>query len=82
MDQSRAADIKRLNLVLNDPKKSRATKRWADKTKKIIVRQLRDRKLRHLREQLISAARHHDLKTEMKLANAIKDYLKQEKLEI
>lgn len=82
MDRGRLADIKRLNIVINDPRKSKGTRRWADKTKKIIVRQLRDRKLRHLREQLISAAAHYDEKVELKLMNQIKNYLKQEQIEV
>lgn len=82
MDRSRLADIQRLNKVIYDPRKSKVTRMWADKTKKIIVRQMRDRKLRHLREQLIGASAHYDEKVELKLMNQIKDYLKQEKIEV
>lgn len=82
MDRSRLADIARLNQVIYNPKKSRATRQWADQAKKIIVRQMRDRKLRHLREQLVSAAAHFDEKSELKLMNQIKNYLKQEKIEV
>lgn len=82
MDRGRLADIKRLNEVINNPNKSKGVRRVADKTKKIIVTQLRDRKLRHLRYQLINAAAHYDEKAELKLMNQIKDYLKQEKIEV
>lgn len=82
MDGSRLADLKRLDEVIRDTSKSKATRMWADKTKKIIVRQLKDRKLRRLREQLVSAAYHHDEKTELKIVNTIKAYLKQEKIEV
>jgi len=82
MDKGRLADIRRLNGIINNPNKTRVARKAADRTKKIIVRQLRDRKLRHLREQLVSAAAHYDFTAEMKLANQIKSYLKQEKLEV
>jgi hypothetical protein len=82
MDQGRLADIKRLNEVINNPNKSKGVRRTADKTKKIIVKQLRDPKLRRLRYQLINAARHHDEKAELKIMNTIKNYLKQEQIEV
>lgn len=82
MDRGRLADIARLNEAINDPTLSRATRQWADKTKKIIVKQLRDRKLRHLRERLVSAAYHYDEKVELKLVNTIKNYLKEEQIEV
>lgn len=82
MDQGRLADIKRLNEVINNPNKSKGVRRKADQTKKIIVAQLRDPKLRHLRYQLINAAKHYDEAAELKLMNTIKDYLKQEKIEV
>lgn len=82
MDQGRLADIKRLNDIINNPNKTKGARRAADRTKKAIVAQLRDPKLRRLRYQLINAARHYDEKTELKLMNTIKDYLKQEKIEV
>lgn len=82
MDYGRLADIARLNEAIKDPTKSRVTRRWADKTKKIIVKQLRDRKLRHLREQLMSAAAHFDERAELKIVNTIKSYLREEKIEV
>lgn len=82
MDAGRLQDIARLNSLIKNPNKSRGQRREADRTKKIIVKQMRDRKLRRLREQLIKAAAKHDLRAELKLVNTIKNYLKQEQIEV
>lgn len=81
MDSSRDADIKRLRIVMNDPKRSLARKRLAHKAMKTIVRQMKDRRLTAMRYRLIKAARAHDEKVEWKLTNLIRDYLKQEKMD-
>jgi hypothetical protein len=82
MDAGRLRDIARLNQVIKDTNRTKGRRREADRTKKLIVKQLRDRKLRRLREQLIKASAKHDLKTELKLVNTIKNYLKQEQIEV
>lgn len=81
MDSSREVDINRLRKALNDPKRSLGRKRMAHKAMKNIVKQMKDRKLTNMRYRLIKAARAHDLHTEWKLANLIRDYLKQERYE-
>lgn len=82
MDEGRLRDIDRLNQIIKNPNKSKGVRREADRTKKIIVKQLRDRKLRRLREQLIKASAHYDEKVELKIVNTIKNYLKQEQIEV
>jgi len=82
MDIGRLADIKRLNAIINNPLKTKGARKRADEVKKSIVKQMKDRKLRRLREQLVSAAYHYDEKVELKLVNQIKSYLKQEKIEV
>lgn len=81
MDSSRDADLRRLKAVMNNPEKSRGIRRTAHRTAKAIVKQMRDRTLREMRYRLVKAARAHDPNVEWKIANQIKDYLKQEKLE-
>ena len=81
MDSSRDVDLIRLRAVLNNPKKSLGRKRMAHKAMKTIVRQMKDRKLMSMRYRLVKAARAHDLHTEQKITDLIREYLKQEKLE-
>lgn len=82
MDRGRLSDLARLQKIIDDPTKSKGIRKWADKTKKTIVRQLKDRRLRRLREQLIRAAWYEDAYVEWKIANTIKDYEKKEKFEV
>jgi len=82
MDEGRLRDIARLDLIIKNPNKSKGIRRTADRTKKVLVKQLKDRKLRRLREQLIKASKHLDEKQELKIVNTIKNYLKEEQIEV
>lgn len=82
MDESRKRDLIRLQAVIDNPNKPRHARRSADRTKRVIVQQLRDRRLVHLREQLVKAAKKYDEGNELKIANTIKNYLKQEQIEV
>src|SRR5690242_20362962 len=81
MDSSREVDLKRLRVILHDPKRSLGRKRMAHKAMKTIVKQMKDRKLTTMRYRLVKAARAHDLQAEWKLTNLIRAYLKQERME-
>ena len=81
MDSSRDADLRRLRVAMNNPKDSLARRALAYKAAKVIVKQMKDRKLTKMRHRLIRAARAHDLVVEWKLTNLIRDYLKEEKMD-
>lgn len=66
---------------MNNPNDSLARRALAHKAVKVIVRQMKDRKLTKMRHRLIKAARAHDLVVEWKLTNLIRDYSKQEKMD-
>lgn len=80
MDEGRYHDLQRLQAVIDNPNKSKYARQAADKAKKDIIRQMKDKKLVHLRERLIRAAQALDEHEEWKIANEIKDYMKKEKM--
>lgn len=80
MDQGRYKDLARLQAVLDDPSKPMYAKRQANAAKQDILRQLKDKKLVALREQLIKAAQAFDEYGEWKIVNQIKDYMKKERM--
>ena len=81
MDNSRISDLRRLKAIMDNPRKSRISKREAHKTAKLIVAQMKDKKLLKLRLRLVKAARAHDEAAEWKIVNLMRDYQKKEKLD-
>lgn len=80
MDQGRYKDLAKLQVVLDDPTKPVSVKRQAYSVKQDIIRQLKDKKLTALREQLVKAAQNFDELAEWKISNQIKDYMKKERM--
>ncbi len=81
MDGSREGDLKYLKAIINNPKKSLASKREAHKTARHIIEEMKDKTLRKLRHRLVSAARATDMDAEWKLSNQIREYQKKERNE-
>ena len=81
MDEGRYHQLRELQKVLDDPTRTRFAKKSAYRTQQDILRQLKDKKLTHLREQLLNAANAGDKHAEWKISCQIRDYLKKEKVE-
>lgn len=81
MDESRLKDLARLQAVIDNPHKSYAARYQADRAKQNIIRQSKDHKLLRMRERLVKAARASDAYEEWKIANQIKDYLHEQKMD-
>ena len=81
MDKSRLADLARMQAVIDNPFKPRYARHGAQKAKQAIVKQLKDKKLVRQRRRMVEAARLGDIENEWKIANQIKDYLKEERIE-
>lgn len=77
-EYGRAGDLAKLNAVRNDPTKSKFVRNQADNSHRVIVEQLKDRKLMGLREQLIKAARAGDLEAQDRIARQMKAYSKED----
>ena len=82
MDESRAKDLAHLQSVIDDPLKPYLARYRADKAKQAIIRQMKDPKLRRMRERLIKAAKAFDEEAELKIGQEIKSYLHENRLEI
>lgn len=81
MDQGRYNDLLRLERLMNNPDKPRYVRRGADKARKNIINQLKDRKLQAMRDRLIKASQAHDEYQEWKIANQMRAYTKQAQME-
>lgn len=75
MDKSRIKDLAQLERLINDPSKSSVSRRGADKARKNIIEQIKDKKLQLMRERLIKASEASDERAEWKISNQIKDYM-------
>lgn len=81
MDAGRYHDLKQLGRLINDSSKSKVARRGADKARKNIIAQLKDRKLQLMRERLIRASQANDEYQEWKIANQMKAYAKEAQVE-
>lgn len=77
MDESRVLDLKRLEVIINDPAKPNEVRLRADRAKQRIIAQSKDRKLISMREELIRATRAHDEAEALKIEMRIKRYTKE-----
>lgn len=82
MDEARLKDIAHLQSVIDNPLKSKWVRNKAHLTKQHIVAQMKDGRLRDMRWRLIQAVQANDELEEWKIANQIKDYLHERKLEL